>query len=70
MLNKEREIQGVRGIATLMVFLSHALGIIPFELKILGYDLNNSPLRIFFGGDAAIIIFFVLSGYNLGTYYF
>lgn len=53
-------IQGLRGILALMVFLGHVLCAynIPFIINNL-----NTPVHLFYDGQAAVMCFFVLSGY-------
>ena len=53
-------IQGARGICTLMVFFGHATG--AYNIPWLQNHMNN-PLRLLLDGHAAVIFFFVLSGY-------
>lgn len=62
-IKKVRAIQGLRGIATIMVFLSHFIGLLPFTISISNINLDKSPLKLIWGGNSAIIIFFLLSGY-------
>lgn len=56
-------IQGLRGMACLMVFLSHWIGALPGGLVVAGYDLQRTPLKLLWGGQSAVIIFFIISGY-------
>ncbi len=67
LMNKNLNIQMLRGIACLMVFLSHLLGIIAGGPKLCGISLNETPLRLIWGGNAGVIIFFVLSGFFIKT---
>lgn len=53
-------IQGARGICTLMVFFGHATG--AYNIPWLQNHMNN-PLRLLLDGHAAVVFFFVLSGY-------
>lgn len=64
-INFERfkELDGLRGIAAIMVFLSHFFGIF-YENHFIN-SIQNSGLRFFWNGDAAVILFFVLSGFVL-----
>ena len=52
-------IQGMRGVCALMVFGGHVTGAFNFPWLQSSYN----PLRIFLDGHAAVIFFFVLSGY-------
>ncbi len=52
-------IQGLRGIAALVVFFSHALLIPELHLE----EIKQSPLHLFFDGQISVIIFIVLSGF-------
>lgn len=58
--NKIEAIQGLRGIAAIMVFLSHALcmPISPFYLVY-----KNHPLHFFYDGQIAVVLFIVISGF-------
>lgn len=58
--SRNNTIQALRGIACFMVFLSHAIGMIPTSLKI-----GNTFLHFFYDGKIAVDIFFVLSGYYI-----
>ena len=49
----------LRGIALLMVFFSHYLAAVFDTMTIAGFDLNQSPFRLLWGGNAAVIVFFV-----------
>jgi peptidoglycan/LPS O-acetylase OafA/YrhL len=57
------ELDGLRGIASLMVFFSHFVGFF-YESEFINF-MQNSPLRFFWNGDAAVNLFFVLSGFVL-----
>ncbi|CAN7689823.1 acyltransferase [Paenibacillus sp. LjRoot153] len=60
---RHHELDSIRGLAALIVFLSHAVGIIPLNNSL---DLiNHSILHVFWDGTASVILFFVLSGYCL-----
>jgi len=71
------ELDGLRGLASLMVFFNHlALTILP-SLSTLSPDASHhhifitigfSPLNIFWGGDFGVCIFFILSGYVLAQF--
>lgn len=52
-------IQGLRGIAALMVFFSHAFCMPKSCLT----DLIDTPWHIFFDGQIAVMLFFVVSGF-------
>lgn len=66
MINNKRyiELDSLRGLASLTVFFSHAV-----NMLVISGDLfkavNNSILHIFWDGAAAVILFFVLSGFVL-----
>lgn len=58
------ELDSLRGLAALSVFFGHSissLAITPYFLQIIGI----TPLRIFFDAGAAVIFFFLLSGFVL-----
>ncbi|MBO9584155.1 MAG: acyltransferase [Flavobacterium sp.] len=57
------ELDGLRGIAALMVFFSHFIGFY-YETEKVSY-IQNSWIRIFWDGSAAVTLFFVLSGFVL-----
>lgn len=50
------EFDFLRGLAAITVFMSHSLGV---------YDIKQFPLTLFSDGHAAVILFFVLSGFVL-----
>jgi peptidoglycan/LPS O-acetylase OafA/YrhL len=57
------ELDGLRGVAALMVFFSHAIGASPSSPLL---DLlKSSPTRTLWDGAAAVGLFFVLSGFVL-----
>lgn len=58
--SRNNTIQALRGIACLMVFFSHAIGMIPTSLKI-----GDTFLHFLYDGKIAVDIFFVLSGYYI-----
>lgn len=62
-MKKNYEIQSIRGIAALMVFFSHAFGSMHNPIYICGINLNETPFRILWGGECAVVVFFFLSGY-------
>lgn len=56
------ELDGLRGLAALTVFFSHTVGLFP------GHDsfvVQKTPLHILWDGNAAVMFFFLLSGYVL-----
>lgn len=67
-----RHLEGLRGLACLQVMALHALGAFrpglvdgpaaPWELAV-----RHSPLRLLYDGDAAVFLFFVLSGFVLSA---
>lgn len=57
---KNKNIQALRGICALMVFFSHSLHV--YDSSVVTF-LHNSVLHIFFDGEIAVCVFFVLSGY-------
>ncbi|PGE18779.1 hypothetical protein COM64_13175 [Bacillus toyonensis] len=57
------ELDGLRGMASFSVFLSHVIGM--FVLSDYLLKLNNSIVHIFWDGAAAVVLFFVLSGFVL-----
>ena len=62
--NRSHTIQMLRGLACLAVFFSHAIGALPTGYWQIGsVDLNTTPLRLLWGGNAAVVVFFVLSGF-------
>jgi peptidoglycan/LPS O-acetylase OafA/YrhL len=56
------ELDGLRGLAALSVFGSHVFGLIPHNESLLA---PHNPLRLFWDGHAAVMLFFVLSGFVL-----
>lgn len=63
MKNRLEELDGLRGIAAFIVFLSHAVGLLAVTKFV--YFYKNSPAQIISDGAAAVDIFFVLSGFVL-----
>ena len=57
------ELDGLRGLAALTVFFSHAVGTLPSSPLL--DALKSSPLRTTWDGAAAVGLFFVLSGFVL-----
>ncbi len=57
------ELDGLRGLAALMVFFSHAIGLLSPSAVII--YLQQSPFRALWDGAAAVDFFFVLSGFVL-----
>lgn len=81
MKNKIRYFDGLRGLAALVVVIQHyILAFYPAifsradELRHTGYELEttlaSTPFNIFFNGNFAVCIFFVLSGYVLTHKFF
>lgn len=54
------ELDGLRGVAALIVFFSHFVGFIKVNPFIT--NLQHSPFRILWHGEGAVYLFFVLSG--------
>lgn len=74
-MNKLKAIEGIRGVACLMVVFSHlSLAFFPYLHAFAGepgsnnpiqYWIHNSPFGFIYSGSSAVYIFFVLSGYIL-----
>lgn len=58
------ELDSLRGLAALTVFFSHAVNMLVISGDFFN-AINNSVLHIFWDGSAAVILFFVLSGFVL-----
>ena len=56
------ELDGLRGLAALTVFFSNVLGLLPGHEA---FRVQKTPLEILWDGNAAVIFFFLLSGYVL-----
>jgi putative glycosyltransferase (TIGR04372 family) len=75
--SRSTHLDGLRGVASLMVFFNHlALSVLP-SISTLQPDasgiaaliaIGQSPLSIAWGGDFGVCIFFVLSGYVLSQF--
>lgn len=65
--HRYKQLDSLRGLAALAVFGGHSIGSI-ISLKILVKSLQ-SPLSIFINGNAAVMFFFVLSGFVLSLPY-
>lgn len=62
-------LDAIRGIASLCVVVWHCYNALTNDMRAqLGW-FTTTPLRIFLNGDAAVIVFFVLSGYVLSLPY-
>jgi peptidoglycan/LPS O-acetylase OafA/YrhL len=59
-----KELDGLRGIAALSVYFSHLIGVFVINSSLFDY-LSNSPLHILWHGEAAVTLFFLLSGFVL-----
>ncbi|MFE3869269.1 acyltransferase family protein [Flavobacterium sp. LS2P90] len=59
-----KELDGLRGIAALSVYFSHLIGVFVINSSIFDY-LSNSPFHILWHGEAAVTLFFLLSGFVL-----
>jgi putative glycosyltransferase (TIGR04372 family) len=76
-VSRSAHLDGLRGIASLMVFFNHlALSVLP-SISTLQPDasglasliaIGRSPLSVAWGGDFGVCIFFVLSGYVLSQF--
>lgn len=69
-------LDGLRGVAAVVVLIHHVLLFIPFLARLehggapdglAQYLLGETPLRIVWAGDEAVILFFVLSGFALAA---
>jgi peptidoglycan/LPS O-acetylase OafA/YrhL len=68
-VKKDVPLEGIRGIAALIVVLYHVfLGFFPDIHR--APFLRGTPLYVLMNGDAAVMVFFVLSGYVLTRGYF
>ena len=64
-------LDAVRGLASFIVILTHCSSMMPVELRSqLDGPIWSILLRLFTNGSAAVIIFFVLSGYVLAMPFF
>lgn len=53
-------IQGLKGVAALVVFFSHSLWM--YDLNLVAM-LSSTPWHIFWDGQCAVMIFFAISGF-------
>ncbi len=60
---KNDSIQGLRGMACLVVFLGHFTGM--YYVECLSKVRQVEPLNLFFDGSISVVIFFVLSGFYI-----
>ena len=70
-MNKEDrlpQLDALRGLAALAVFWGHAFLIMPVK-PVLLQAVGRTPLHFFYDGDAAVLLFFVLSGFVLNLRY-
>jgi Predicted acyltransferases len=63
-----QELDSLRGLAALSVFFSHAIGACTINYNLYN-SINYSIFHIFWDGNAAVMLFFVLSGYVLSLPY-
>ncbi|MEW9052631.1 MAG: acyltransferase [Neobacillus sp.] len=72
MNSRYRELDSLRGIAAMSVFIFHIAMILPETWKegFLWNILFHSPFHLFFTGEQPVILFFVLSGFVLSLIYF
>jgi peptidoglycan/LPS O-acetylase OafA/YrhL len=56
-----RQLDSLRGIAALAVYFSHYIGILPHRLT--PHFISVTPVGMLFNGYAAVMFFFVLSGF-------
>lgn len=59
-----KELDGLRGIAALSVYFSHLIGVFVINSTLFDY-LSQSPFHVFWHGEAAVTLFFMLSGFVL-----
>ncbi|VVM35129.1 acyltransferase [Terribacillus sp. AE2B 122] len=64
-MKRYHELDSIRGVAALAVFVLHLLIVLGFTSTAYFSFLEKSPLRILWSGNEAVIIFFVLSGFVL-----
>lgn len=71
-MKRYKSLDGLRGIASVIVLIHHCIIIIPFFLKVhfhrISNDENNLLLQlshIFWAGHEAVLLFFILSGFVL-----
>ncbi|MGG2014582.1 acyltransferase family protein [Bacillus sp. S10(2024)] len=65
MIKRYKELDSLRGIAALMVLLAHFLTVFPmFGQRIISSNYSNY-IKILWDGHAAVVMFFVLSGFVL-----
>lgn len=67
-----KSLDGLRGIASVIVLIHHCLIIVPFFLKVHFHELSNNEnnlllqvSHIFWAGHEAVLLFFILSGFVL-----
>jgi peptidoglycan/LPS O-acetylase OafA/YrhL len=72
MNNRYHELDSLRGIAAMLVFLFHMLMVLPTTLKegVLWKLINLGPLHFLLKGDKQVIFFFILSGFVLSLPFF
>lgn len=72
MSNRYQELDALRGIAAISVFLFHITMVLPDSWREgAAWNLFNlSPLHLFITGDQPVILFFVLSGFVLSLMFF
>ena len=67
-----KSLDGLRGIAAVIVLIHHCLIIVPFFLKVHFHEINNNEnnlllqiSHVFWAGHEAVLLFFILSGFVL-----
>ena len=63
---KNNNIQRLRGVCALIVFLSHSLCM--FNSSLIS-DIHRTPLWLLFDGQSVVLIFFALSGFFMDKNY-
>ena len=58
--NRVLSVQGLRGVAALIVYFNHAFFFYNSDIFL---SLKDSPFHLFFDGELAVMIFFIISGF-------
>ena len=75
MSNRIEQLDSIKGLASIFVLLNHILLLLPSfareteTINNINIIFSNTPLRIFWAGNEAVLLFFILSGFVMSLSY-